>query len=118
MSEVVKSKKTSKKEVQTLLRKKEEEIHVLQREKNEYVDKWQRALAELENYRKRKEKEEENIRKYALESILYELLGVVDNFERALQTIEDVHCYKRLEINRTSKRNFRLQRLMDHRMQN
>lgn len=84
MSEAVKSKKLTKKELEALLSKKEEEIRSLQQEEEGYIDKWKRALAELENYRKRKEKEEENIRKYAQENILYELLGIVDNFERAL----------------------------------
>jgi molecular chaperone GrpE len=64
-------------------------VNKLSREKEEYIDKWKRALAELENYRKRSEKHIEDTKKFALENILYELLSVVDNFERALLHIEN-----------------------------
>ena len=43
-----------------------------------------RIQAEMMNFRKRKEDEVVNIRKYANEDILLKLVGVMDNFERAL----------------------------------
>jgi molecular chaperone GrpE len=64
-------------------------VHSLNEEKEEYIDKWKRALAELENYRKRNEKQLEDVRKFANEDILYDLLSVVDNFERAFLHIEN-----------------------------
>lgn len=66
------------------LLKKDKQIHALNKEKEEYIDKWKRALAELENYRKRSEKQLEETKKFAREDILYKLLSIVDNFERAL----------------------------------
>jgi len=50
----------------------------------EYYDKWLRAHADLDNYKKRALKEKEEFLKYANEDIIYELLTVVDDFERAL----------------------------------
>ena len=44
-----------------------------------------RNQAELQNYKRRKEEETERILKYKNEDILKELLGVVDNFERAIK---------------------------------
>ena len=78
-----------KKESTELIKKKDEQISALTKEKEEYIDKWKRALAELENYRKRSEKQLEDTRKFAIEDILYKLLSVVDNFERALAHIKD-----------------------------
>lgn len=47
-------------------------------------DKYVRERADLENYRKRVQKEKEEILKYGNESILQEILPVLDNMERAL----------------------------------
>ncbi len=77
----------ARKELLELVQKKDDQICVLSKEKEDYADKWKRALAELENYRKRSEKQLEETRKFALENILYKLLSVVDNFERALAHI-------------------------------
>lgn len=44
-----------------------------------------RARAEFDNYRKRTAREVERIRKTAAESLIHELLGVVDNLELALK---------------------------------
>jgi len=73
----------AKKESIDLQHKKDEQISALIKEKEEYIDKWKRALAELENYRKRSEKHCEDTRKFALEDILYKLLSVLDDFDRA-----------------------------------
>lgn len=48
-----------------------------------------RVQAEYENYRKRTEKERIAARKYEAEALATELLQVIDNFERALQTEVD-----------------------------
>lgn len=48
-----------------------------------------RVQAEYDNYRKRTEKERIASRKYEAESLATELLQVIDNFERALQTEVD-----------------------------
>jgi len=51
------------------------------REKN---DQLLRRLADMENFKKRLEKEQADLREYANESLLKELLPVVDNLEMAL----------------------------------
>lgn len=48
-------------------------------------DRFLRLSAEFENFKKRTAREMEDYRKYAYEAILGELLGVVDNLERAIE---------------------------------
>lgn len=62
------------------LAEKEEEIKEL-RDKNEQL---LRLVADVENFRKRLEKERADLRDYANESLLKELLPVLDNLELAL----------------------------------
>jgi molecular chaperone GrpE len=47
-------------------------------------DKFLRERADLENYRKRMQKEKEEILKYGNESLIMEILPIIDNMERAL----------------------------------
>jgi molecular chaperone GrpE len=47
-------------------------------------DKFVRERADLENYRKRVQKEKEELLKYGNESLILEILPVIDNMERAL----------------------------------
>jgi molecular chaperone GrpE len=68
------------------LKKKDAEIKVLHKNLDELKDTYLRKLAEMENLRKRFERERGEYQQYALSGILLELLGIVDNFERALQT--------------------------------
>lgn len=63
------------------LNKKIEEAN---KEKEELVNKVKLAQAELVNYRKRKDEEVSSMLKYANEDLIKELIGVVDNFERAI----------------------------------
>ena len=53
----------------------------------EYLDGWQRARAEFANYKKRIEKEQENMIKSANGVFITKLLPVMDDFERAFQTL-------------------------------
>lgn len=48
-------------------------------------DKFVRERADLENYRKRTQKEKEELLRYGNESLIMEILPVVDNMERALE---------------------------------
>lgn len=52
-------------------------------------DKYVRLYAEFENYKKRVQKDKSELVKYGNESLLYELLPVVDNLEMALQHSSD-----------------------------
>ena len=47
-------------------------------------DKFVRERADLENYRKRVQKEKEELLKYGNESLIMEILPIIDNMERAL----------------------------------
>ncbi len=47
-------------------------------------DKFVRERADLENYRKRVQREKEDLLKYGNESLLLEILPIIDNMERAL----------------------------------
>ena len=56
----------------------------LQRERDDYRDRWMRKAAEFDNYRRRIEKERREQADEAIESLLQEVLAVIDDFERAL----------------------------------
>lgn len=64
----------------------EERIEKAEAEAKEAYDRFLRASAELENYKKRTQKEMAEFRKYANASLVKELLGVVDNLERAIES--------------------------------
>lgn len=64
----------------------EEALSDAKQEAKENYDSFLRATAELENFKKRANKELVQTRKYAAESLLKELLGVVDNLERAIKS--------------------------------
>jgi molecular chaperone GrpE len=51
-------------------------------------DKFLRAVADLDNYRRRARQEMEEVRRFGNEQLISDLLGVLDNFERALQAAE------------------------------
>lgn len=50
----------------------------------EWQDKYLRKLAEFDNYRKRTRQEQESLRQWVAESIIVNLLPVMDDFERML----------------------------------
>jgi molecular chaperone GrpE len=55
----------------------------------EYLNGWQRARAEFANYKKRVDAEREDLRRTSNETLLRKLLPVVDDFERAFQTLPE-----------------------------
>jgi molecular chaperone GrpE len=58
----------------------------LQRERDDYRDRWLRKSAEFDNYRKRVERERREQADQAVTDLLEDLLLVVDDFDRALET--------------------------------
>jgi len=64
----------------------EEKIEKAETEAKKSYDRFLRASAELENYKKRTQKEMAEFRKYANASLVKDLLGVVDNLERAIES--------------------------------
>lgn len=79
-----KKKKSSKKE------KEKNAAEELGQKLAEINDKHIRLAAEFDNYRKRTLKEKSDLLKYGAETALKGLLSVVDDFERALKTLENV----------------------------
>ncbi len=65
----------------------EEELSPLEKAEkkaSEYLDMAKRIQAEFDNYRKRVQRENEEFRRFANESMVMELLSIVDDMERAL----------------------------------
>ncbi|GAB4073397.1 nucleotide exchange factor GrpE [Barrientosiimonas marina] len=62
------------------------ELDQLQQERDDLNQQLLRVQAEFDNFKKRSQKEKESERKYQAEDLAKELLPVLDNFERALQT--------------------------------
>ncbi|WP_373500517.1 nucleotide exchange factor GrpE [Desulfococcus sp.] len=52
----------------------------------EFEDRFMRLYAEFENYRKRAAREAQDTRKFANEAMVKEMLPVIDNLERAIQS--------------------------------
>lgn len=65
------------------------QIDTLAREKTALYDQLLRRAAEFENYRRRVERERSDAYQRARVEVLLEFLPVVDNFERALSSLED-----------------------------
>lgn len=68
------------------LKKKEAEIKEIREEYENLRQEFLRQAADKENLRKRLEKEKQDYYQYALSEFILELLGVLDNFERALES--------------------------------
>ena len=71
--------------VQTL----EKEVESAKQEAQENYDKYLRVFAEFDNYKKRSTREMNDFRKYANEALLKDMLTVVDNLERAINSSND-----------------------------
>ncbi|MBU5595180.1 nucleotide exchange factor GrpE [Amphibacillus sp. MSJ-3] len=72
----------------------EKEYQQLVTEKEELFNKFIRLQAEYDNYRKRTQREKSADLKYKSQALITELLPVIDNFERALQTASDDESVK------------------------
>ena len=60
------------------------EVDDLRRQLDEKQDRLLRAVAEMDNMRRRSQREREDYTRYANESLIREVLPVLDNFDRAL----------------------------------
>jgi len=74
------------KALKSRLKKKDTEIKQLKKKFVEMQEEFLRKAAEMENLRKRLEREKNDYFQYALSEHLKELLGVLDNFERAVES--------------------------------
>ena len=64
------------------------ELEKAEKERDQNYEQLQRALADLQNFRRRRVQEMEEARHGAFESLVHELLPVLDNFHLALEAIE------------------------------
>ena len=67
----------------------EAQLEQAKAEAAENLDRWQRTFAEFDNYRKMTEKEMADFRKFANSGLVTELLNVVDDLGRALESAPD-----------------------------
>ena len=79
-----KKKKTSKKD------KDKEALEELGKKLAEISDKYIRLAAEFDNFRKRTIKEKADLLKYGAENSLKSIIPVIDDFDRALKSIENI----------------------------
>jgi molecular chaperone GrpE len=68
----------------TPLEKLQEQLAEKTREAAENYDKWLRLLAEFDNFKKRMQKEKADLMKFSNESLLRNILPILDNLERAI----------------------------------
>ncbi len=66
-----------------------EKLHSAEKEAQKHYDMYTRAYAEMENVKKRSRKEKEEFVKYANESLIKEILSVIDNLENAISHARD-----------------------------
>ncbi len=71
------------------IKKLKDKVHELEEKNHELEEKSLRDRAELINYRKRKEEETARLMKYSNESLVKEVLPILDNFERAIDMDDD-----------------------------
>ena len=64
--------------------------------RQEYFDKLLRLHAEFDNFKKRALKEKEQFLKFANEGLIYELINILDNFERAFESANKMTDFKSL----------------------
>jgi molecular chaperone GrpE len=68
---------------QVLIKKIKEKLAICEKEKQEYMNGWQRERADFINYKKRSEEEKKEYIKFANESLLEEMLTVLESFDMA-----------------------------------
>lgn len=72
-----------------LFKKNDKEIEDLKNQLDVLKESLLRNQAELQNYKRRKDEEVSKILKYKDEELIKELLGILDNFERAIKMDDD-----------------------------
>ncbi len=65
---------------------KNQELESVKKELMDYKERYLRLNAEFQNFRKRTEKEKSDIYKFSSEKIIIDILPIIDNLERALES--------------------------------
>jgi molecular chaperone GrpE len=71
----------------------EDRIVSLEREVADCRDKLLRKQADFENFRKRMLREREDSARYANAAVLTDIIGLIDDFERAIRSAEESHDF-------------------------
>jgi len=66
-----------------------EKAQEIQKTADENYDLYMRSLAEIENLKKRYQKDKSDLIKFSNESLVKQLLGVIDNLEKAVSAIKE-----------------------------
>ncbi len=74
----------------------EAKVEGLESDKKNYQDKLARVMADFDNHRRRTEEERSRIIKQAAEKIILEMLPVLDDMTRALDTYDENHAVDKL----------------------
>lgn len=88
------SKKKKSSKSKSSANKKDKEIEELGYKLSEINDKYMRLSAEFDNYRKRTLKEKMDLIKTAGGQVLADMLPIIDDFDRGLQTMENAEDVK------------------------
>lgn len=76
--------------VEEVLEETSSETEIIEKEKyDELYDKHLRLMAEYDNFKKRTQKEKEELGTFTVSATIEKLLPVIDNFERALDSVTD-----------------------------
>jgi molecular chaperone GrpE len=67
----------------------EDRVSALEKEVSDLKDKLLRKQADFENFRKRMLREREDAARYANAALLSDLIGLIDDFERAIRSAEE-----------------------------
>jgi molecular chaperone GrpE len=62
-------------------------LATLQAERDKLYEAWMRVTADFDNYRKRVDRERQEFKEFALENLMRQLVPVLDNFDRALDSL-------------------------------
>ena len=81
--------KKHKQKERDLIKEMEAKLKAAQEESKQTYDRLLRVSAEFENHKKRSAREMDEFRKFANESLIKEMLSVVDNLERAINSSSD-----------------------------
>ena len=76
--------KSAKADVQKIIEEAEARTAEAEKKASENLDLAKRIQADFDNYRKRTQKDNEEFRRYATESFITDMLGILDDLERAL----------------------------------
>ena len=66
----------------------EERVEKAEEDTKRYLDNWRRAEADLQNLKRRSEQERAESSRYAGASLMINILPIVDDFERAFQSLD------------------------------